>query len=110
MYERAADILAQATAGGSRARLLDATVIEVAFVLGSPHTGYGLSPAEIADTVLQLADTAELALEHPKAIRKAAVDHGSTGFDFHDCYIAARAYDDAERVGSLDDDLKHLQH
>jgi predicted nucleic acid-binding protein len=109
LYKRAAAILAEATTDGKRARVLDATIIEIAFVLRSRQTGYGLSTGEIAHTILELVDTAELDLERPSAIRKAAVDHRTTGFDFHDCYLAARARDDGERVGSLDGDLERLQ-
>ena len=86
----------------------DATFLEVGFVLRSPAAGYGWQRSVIAATLGDLLDGLLYTFERPQALRRMVTIYGATGFDIHDCYLAARAEEAGVKVLSLDGDFGRM--
>lgn len=108
LHAQAAQLVTDARGRDERVLLTDPIFLEVEFVLRSPRTGYGWPRDDIAATLIDLLDGALFTFEHPKALRLAVSFYSATRFDIQDCYVAARATTEGERVGSLDGDLRKL--
>ncbi len=93
---------------GEKLSVLSATVLEAAYVLQSPHTGYGWNRDTIAAALEAILDDPAFDVEHATALRAATTSYKSRSIDLHDCLLHAIATDQGTTVLSFDEDLRRL--
>lgn len=109
LHETATHLVSDALAKGEKVHVTDATVHEIAYVLRSKAAGYGFPPESVAGTIADLLDAPELTFENTDVLRLACELYGSTGIDFHDCYLATLSHLRHGEPLSLDDDIAKLR-
>lgn len=108
-HETAVVWLRDASARGQPCRVLPATLSEIAFVLSSQATGYGLDRAAVVDALQTILDDPLLTVIDAAACRRAVELYARYPMDLDDCYLAAAAEDRNEPVASFDGDFDRLR-
>lgn len=108
-YEEARRQIMACREAGEPLRVLSSTMMEVAFVLMSAETGYGLAREEVARALSTIIEDPSLTVENVAVLRRALELFVQRSIDLQDCYLAAAAEAAGERLFSFDRDFDRLR-